>query len=126
MLGGDGSGTGLAHVADYVEGVVAEEAWNALLIVLDLLVGIVDGCIFGNGAFQLHHHERQSVDHHHHVAALVLILFYSPLVHHLEEISFGVVEVDEPHQGCSFFAILQESHLQTVLHPECKLLVVLF
>ena len=38
-----GSGTCLAHVADYVEGVVAEEARNVLLIVSDLLVGIFDG-----------------------------------------------------------------------------------
>ena len=75
---GGGSCTSLAHVADYVEGVVAEEARDALLIVLDLLVGIVDGCVFGDGAFQLHHHEGQSVDHHHYVAALVFksIIFY--------------------------------------------------
>ena len=126
MLGGDGSGAGLAHVAYDVEGVVAEEAGEALLIVLDLLVGVVDGGVFGDGAFQLHHHEGQSVDHHHHIAALALVLFHPPLVHHLEEVSVGVVVVDEPHQGCSFLAVLQEPNLQSVLHPEGKLLVVLF
>lgn len=126
LLGGDGAGAGLAHVADYVEGVVAEEAWNALLIVLDLLVGIVDGGVFGDGAFQLHHHEGQSVDHHHHVAALVLILFHAPLVHHLEEVSFAAFVVDEPHQGRPLLAVLQVADLQPVLHPEGKLLVVLF
>lgn len=126
LLGGDGAGAGLAHVADYVEGVVAEEAGHGLLVVLDLLVGVVDGGVFGDGAFQLHHYEGQSVDHHHHVAALVFILFHAPLVHHLEEVSFGAFVVDEPHQGRPLLAVLQVADLQSVLHPEGKLLVVLF
>ena len=125
LLGGDGAGTGLAHVADHVEGVVAEEAGHALLIVLDLLVGVVDGGVFGDGALQLYHHEGQPVDHHHHVAALALILLHAPLVHHLEEVSFGTLVVDEPHQGRPLLAVLQVADLQPVLHPEGKLFVVL-
>ena len=71
---------GFLPIGDHRDGIVIEELWNVLFIMLDLVEGILDRGIFVEHVFKLKHHQRQAIDKDDEIWTALVFAFDGKLV----------------------------------------------